>query len=102
MKIVVNRSRGPACGYKLSDEACEMLGITEPYSFYSYEDRTLPKLIHVVEFLQERASGKGADLRVIEVPDDLETKDEMGRPIRNWHLSEREGCEIVRENHRFW
>ena len=102
MKIVVNRSRGPECGYKLSDEACAMLGITEPYSFYPYEDRTLPQLIRTVEFLQERASGTGSDLRVIEVPDELESKDEFGRTIRNWHLSERDGFEIIRENHRFW
>jgi hypothetical protein len=102
MKIVVNRSKGPGCGYKLSDEACNMLGVTEPYSFYPYEERTLPQLIHVVEYLQERASGHGADLRVLEVPDELEIKDDMGRPIRKWHLSEREGLEIIRENHRFW
>ena len=71
MKIVVNRSKGPDCGYKLSPEACDMLGVTEQYSFYAYEDRTLQKLIDVVEFLQERVNGEGADLRVLSVPDEL-------------------------------
>lgn len=102
MKIVVNRSKGPNCGYKLSDEACAMLGVTEPYSFYPYEDRILPKLVQVVEFLQERASGTGADLRVLQVPDELQTQDEFGRPVFNWHLSERDGYEVIRENHRAW
>lgn len=102
MKVVVNRSKGQNAGYKLSEEACQMLGVSEPYSFYGYEDRTLPKLVHTVEFLQERVNGEGADLRVLTVPDDLETKDEMGRTVRNWHLSEKDGYEVVRENHRYW
>lgn len=102
MKVVVNRSKGPNQGYKLSEEACKMLGVTEPHSFYGYEDRTLPQLIYVVEFLQERVNGEGADLRVLTVPDDLETKDEMGRTVRNWHLSEKDGYEVIRENHRYW
>jgi hypothetical protein len=102
MKIVVNRSKGPDWGYKLSPEACDMLGVTEQYSFYAYEDRTLQKLIDVVEFLQERVNGEGADLRVLSVPDELEIKDELGRTVRNWHLSERDGYEVVRENHRYW
>ena len=102
MKVVVNRSKGLNVGNKLSEEACKMLGVSEPYSFYAYEDRTLPQLIHVVEFLQERVNGEGADLRVLTVPDDLETKDSMGRTVRNWHLSERDGYEVVRENHLYW
>lgn len=102
MKIVVNRSKGEKCGYKLSQEACDMLGIKEPHTYYGYEDRTLPQLIHAVEFLQERVNGEGADLRVLTVPDDLESTDHMGRKVRNWHLSERDGYEVVRENHRYW
>jgi len=47
-------------------------------------------------------NGEGADLRVLSVPDELETKDELGRTVRNWHLSERDGYEVVRENHRYW
>ena len=102
MKIVVNRSRGINCGYKLSTIACELLKVDEPHSYYCYEDRTLPELIHAVEFLQERVNGEGADLRVLTVPDDLETTDEMGRVVRHWHLSERDGYEVIRENHRVW
>jgi hypothetical protein len=41
-------------------------------------------------------------LRVLTVPDDLETIDEMGRVVRHWHLSERDGYEVIRENHRVW
>jgi hypothetical protein len=108
MKIVVNRSKGTKenrdskCGYKLSKEACDMLGVTEPYSFYNQEERTNQKLIEVIEFLQERANGDTADLRVVEVPDTLESVDENGHRVRHWHLSETAGFEVIRENHRFW
>ena len=102
MKIVVNRSKGNKCGYKLSKEACDMLGVTESYSFYNQEDRTNQKLIETIEFLQERANGDIADLRVIEVPDSLESVDVRGHIVRHWHLSDTLGFEVIRENHRFW
>lgn len=102
MKIVVNRSKGEKMGYKLSQEACDMLGVKDPYSFYLQEDRTNPDLIKIVEFLQERANGDTADLRIIEVPDELETKDGEGRRVRHWHMSDTMGFEVIRENHRFW
>ena len=102
MKIVVNRSKGEKEGYKLSKEACDMLGTDDPYAYFLQEERTNLDLVRTVEFLQERANGEGADLRVLTVPDDLETKDSMGRTVRNWHLSERDGYEVVRENHRYW
>lgn len=102
MKIVVNRTKGKDCGYKLSKIACEYLGVESPYSFFNHEDRTYSKLVEAVEFLQEKVNGIGADLRVITVPDELESKDDMGRPVRHWHLNEVEGFEVIRENHRFW
>lgn len=102
MKIVVNRSRGKECGYLLSKEACDMLGVSEPTCFFPYEDRTRPDLINAVELLQERANGKNADLRVLEVPDELQYIDQNGHLVRNWHLSERDGYELIRENHRVW
>lgn len=102
MKIVANRSRGENCGYKLSTVACEFMGVTEPHSFYNHEDRTNPKLIEAVEFLQEKVNGDGADLRVIEIPNEFESKDSMGRTVRLWHFTETLGFEVIRENHRFW
>lgn len=102
MKIVVNRSKGEKSGYKLSKEACDMLGTDDPYIFFLQEDRTNPDLIHVIELLQERANGDTADLRVIEIPDELETKDDGGHRVRLWHLTETMGYEVIRENHRFW
>jgi hypothetical protein len=102
MKIVVNRSKGERESYKLSKEACDMLGTDDPYIFFLQEDRTNLDLIRTIEFLQERANGDTADLRVIEVPDELESTDEMGRRVRHWHLSETLGYEVIRENHRFW
>lgn len=56
------------------------------------DNRTDPDLVAVVEELGPRAaSGSCADLRVIEIPDDV-----------NWEITEYDGYESVEEVHRSW
>lgn len=50
-----------------------------------------PALIQVVEELQHDADGYAANLKIVEIPDDVE-----------WHIAEYDGSEHVAENHRKW
>ena len=59
-------------------------------SQYEY-DRTDTDLIDVVEKLGGDSSGRGGDLRVIEIPDGVE-----------WTIEEYDGREWVAEKHRTW
>lgn len=117
MKIVINRDYG---GFGLSDEAFEKLlkrkGIAfekiqgdkydivhyyarghaneeehylSPYEFYG--DRADADLIAVVEEMGEKAQGKYASLRIVEIPDDVK-----------WQVEEYDGMEHIAEKHRTW
>ena len=55
------------------------------------KDRTDPLLVQVVEELGEEANGRFAELKVIEIPDDVQ-----------WELAEYDGIESVHEVHRSW
>lgn len=81
MKIVINRSFG---GFGLSKEAIDYLG-------YNTRNRTDPKLVECVELLGSRANGEYAELKVVEIPDDVE-----------WYIREYDGMEEVHEKHRIW
>lgn len=54
-------------------------------------DRDDPYLIKVVQELGSAASGKYADLKIVEFPDDV-----------NWYIEEYDGIEWVAEQHRTW
>lgn len=58
-------------------------------------DRNIPRddpdLVAVVEELGERANDQFADLKVVEIPDDVE-----------WQIQEYDGLERVAEVHRTW
>ena len=89
MKVVINRCYG---GFGLSEKAYEYLDI--PWDGYGYicnEDRTNPKLVECVEKLGEDANGTFAELKVVEIPDDVE-----------WTIEEHDGLEWVSEKHRVW
>ena len=95
MKIVKNSCYG---GFSLSEEAYNLLDM--PWDGYGYDfnnDRDNPKLIEVVETLGTDkngwalASGKHANLVIVEVPADTE-----------WYIDEYDGWETVREKHRTW
>lgn len=54
-------------------------------------DRCDPDLVKVVEELGEEASGWAANLKVVEIPDDLE-----------WEIDDYDGRETIHEKHRSW
>lgn len=109
MKVVINRCYG---GFGLSHEAimryAELKGF-ENFTFeegkffsnyyhvgdeffYSYNiERNDPVLIQVVEELGENASGHCAELKIIEIPDDI-----------FWEIHDYDGRESVVESHRSW
>ena len=54
-------------------------------------DRTHPLLIKVVEELGEEANTEVSELKIVEIPDDVE-----------WEIEEYDGMEWVSEKHRTW
>ena len=93
MKIVINACFG---GFGLSDLACEELSKRKSmnvskYDFYDDDKRTDKDLIEVVETLKDKANDSFADLKIIEVPDDVK-----------WTIEEYDGKERVEEIHRVW
>ena len=91
-KIVINACHG---GFGLSSEAeskyKELAGITDPI-FYS---RSIPSddahLIAVVELMGTDADNRFSELKIVDVPDDV-----------NWYIEEYDGKEWVAERHRTW
>jgi hypothetical protein len=55
------------------------------------EDRADPLLVQVVEELGSEANGEFAELKVIEIPDDVQ-----------WDISDYDGYETLHERHRSW
>jgi len=102
MKVVINCCYG---GFKLSKEAQELyaqlkgieLGTyNKSYCFYenlSVHDipRNDPALIQVVEQMGEASWSMYSELKVIEIPNDV-----------NWYIEEYDGQEWVAERHRTW
>lgn len=93
MKVVINTSHG---GLSLSEAA--RVYITNKYNKTIKEyignemrDRTDPALVDAVETLGAEANGSYAELKIVEVPDDVK-----------WHIAEYDGWEWVAEDHRKW
>ena len=90
MKVVINTCHG---GFSVSEAARQY--ISEKIGRYvgPYPDlkRNDPILVEAVEQLAEKASGGFAELKIIEVPDDVK-----------WHIEEYDGKEWVAEDHRTW
>lgn len=60
--------------------------------FYDHElARDDPFLVQVVEEMSSKVNGRHADLKVVDVPDDVE-----------WAIEEYDGTEWVAEKHRTW
>ena len=107
-KIVINRDYG---SFELSDEAYSFIAkkkgwqhacddydhsyfITDNNSEYLYANdlnRDDPDLIQCIETLGEAASGNYSELKIVEVPSDV-----------NWTICEYDGVEWVAEVHRTW
>ena len=62
-------------------------------SYFSERDikRDDPILIKVIEKLGKKANGSCADLKIIEIPNDV-----------NWEIEEYDGAEHVAEKHKTW
>lgn len=60
-------------------------------SNYGYTERNDPILLQVVNELGEEASGKLAELRIIEIPDGIE-----------WDIDDYDGIETAHERHMSW
>lgn len=85
-KIVINACFG---GFELSEKAVSILG--EGYAYEWDIQRDDPELIRVVEALGEEANGECAQLKVVEIPEDVA-----------WEIKEYDGNEYVAEKHRTW
>jgi hypothetical protein len=90
MKVVINDCHG---GFGLSEAAMDEYknrkGITDP-NFYHFDiPRDCPVLVEIVE--RGDANGIFSDLKILEIPDDI-----------NWYIEEYDGMEHVAERHRTW
>ena len=62
----------------------------EDWSYYDIE-RNNQYLVRVVEELPDEANGRFAELKVVDIPDEVE-----------WQLEEYDGKEWIAEKHRIW
>ena len=81
-KIVINTCYG---GFSLSEQASELLPTLR------YMQRDSPSLVKVVEELGSKSWGDCAELKVVEIPEDVE-----------WEIVEYDGIEHIAEQHRTW
>jgi hypothetical protein len=89
MKIVINDCFG---GYGLSEEAYNFMGYEWDGHGYDYsDDRSNPKLVKCIETLGKDANGSCAELRIVDVPDNID-----------WYIEEYDGVEHIAEKHRTW
>jgi hypothetical protein len=92
IKVVINRDFG---GFGLSDDAealyKERKAITDPDWWYRDILRDDPVLVQIVEEMGSNANGDYAELKVVEIPDDVD-----------WYIEEYDGSEWVAERHRTW
>jgi hypothetical protein len=119
MKIVINACHGgfglstqafdwliENKGWKVTDYTEDKRGYVDPTAqiifsgstwarYYLMHDgesfRTNPDLIEMVEALESDANGRCANLRIVEIPDDVD-----------WQISEYDGWERIAEKHRIW
>jgi len=91
-KVVINKCHG---GFGLSAAAeskyRELAGITDPDFHSLHIPRDDEHLIAVVELMSEEANNRFSELKIVEVPDDV-----------NWYVEEYDGREWVAERHRTW
>jgi hypothetical protein len=84
-------------GFGLSKEAVELYNqyagtdFKDSYAIKDSVARNDPNLVNVVEILQEKANGDCAELKIVEIPDDVEPE-----------LQEYDGWETFVEPHRSW
>ena len=91
-KVVINTQFG---GFGLSEAALDeyknLKGITDENFWYYDIPRDCPVLVAMVEEQGSAIDGDYADLKVVDIPDDV-----------NWYIEEYDGNEHVAERHRTW
>jgi len=92
-KIVINNCIG---GFSLSKEALaeynrRNYGLKEPVEYDCFIERDDPVLVEVVEAMGSDANDRHSELKIVEVPDNIE-----------WTIEEYDGEEWVAEVHRTW
>lgn len=90
MKIVINKDYG---GFGLSKEALALYNQLSCSSLKcpDYIERNDPFLIKVVEKLGGKADTYSSELKIVDIPDNVE-----------WYIEEYDGKEWVAETHRTW
>jgi hypothetical protein len=90
MKIVINDCHG---SFGLSENALALYNERAGAIITNEDDikRNNPILVEIVEQLGEAADGRYAELKVVEIPDDVQ-----------WQIEEYDGNEWVAEKHRKW
>jgi len=93
MKIVINSCYG---GFSLSQEASDMYwdrkGLVREDKYVARDIiRHDSDLVYVVETLDQLSCGKYAQLKIVEIPDDVE-----------YTIYENGGAESIHEVHRVW
>ena len=101
MKIVINKCYG---GFEVSKEVYAELKLKwDNYGYLSNEDfeiksdnyyefRKDKRLISAIEKVGlKKSSGSLAELKIVEIPDDIK-----------WKISEYDGIETIHEEHRSW
>lgn len=87
-RIVINSCFG---GFSLSNKAIALLSERGQTMEYWDIPRDDPILVEVVEQLGEEANGRCAELKIVEVPDNV-----------RWTIEAFDGMEHVAEVHRTW
>lgn len=92
MKVVINNCYG---GFGMTNAALEEYksrrDITDENFWYYDIPRDCPVLVSMVEEQGSAMNGEFSDLKVVEIPDDVE-----------WYVEEYDGMEHVAESHRTW
>ena len=92
MKVVINTDFG---GFGLSDEAIALYAEKKGIPVDDVYDFEIPRddlvLVWIVEHLGLKANGDYAELKVVEIPEDVD-----------WFISDYDGIEHVAERHRTW
>ena len=88
MKVVINKCYG---GFSLSEKAYKELGLKDSYDSIGKIERNDPRLVEVVERLGKESWGPHSELKVVEIPGDVE-----------YEIDEYDGIEWIAEVHRTW
>ena len=79
-------------GFGLSQEAFKYVNVDEEFEYDRYVKRDNKRLVDFIEMNSpEVASGRYSELKVVEIPDDVD-----------WVIEEYDGIEWVSEVHRIW